>query len=106
VYFSEELYNAEKHGYKFEIIRGFLFEKKAYIFSDYVDTLYNLKENSLKGSADYTISKLLLNSLYGRFGMDPEIELHRVVNDIDAFTIENSDEFIVTDITPLDDDKI
>ena len=30
-----------------------------------------MKETSTKGSAMYTLSKLLLNSLYGRFGLNP-----------------------------------
>ena len=33
-----------------------------------------MKENSPKGSAMYTISKLLLNSLYGRFGLNPLLD--------------------------------
>lgn len=33
-----------------------------------------MKETSQKGSAMYTISKLLLNSLYGRFGLNPILD--------------------------------
>ena len=43
VYFSEELKNAEKYGYKIKIIKGFLFDKKL-VFSDYVDILYQIKK--------------------------------------------------------------
>jgi len=70
-----------KYGYSFKIIRGYLFEK-GYIFSEYVDFLYNLKVNSEKGSPNYTISKLLLNSLYGRLGMnpDPDMENHIIIS--------------------------
>lgn len=106
VYFSEELYNAEKHGYSFTIKRGFLFDEKAYIFSDYVDTLYSIKEQSTKNSADYIISKMLLNSLYGRLGMNPEMERHKIVDDVEAFELENSDEVIITDLTPLENEKV
>jgi hypothetical protein len=77
-YFSEELFNALKYGYKFKILRGYLFEE-ANIFSEYVDYLYKLKVNSLKDSPDYIISKLLLNTLYGRFGMNPQMETHLIV---------------------------
>lgn len=104
VYFSEELYNAINFGYKIEVIRGFLFDKD-FIFSKYVDSLYAIKEKSNKGSPEYLISKMLLNSLYGRFGMSPEIELHEIVADKRAFEIENRDDYIVTDITPLENDK-
>jgi len=37
-----------------------------------------LKKNALKNTPDYTISKLLLNSLYGRFGMSPDKENHEI----------------------------
>lgn len=56
-----------KFGYKFKVISGYLFDKK-YIFNEYVDFLYNLKSTSVKGTPDYVISKLLMNSLYGKFG--------------------------------------
>ena len=78
VYLSEEIYNAMKYGYSFKVLRGYLFEK-SYIFSDYVDRLYSLKQNSSKDSSDYIISKLLLNSLYGRLGMNPEMENHLII---------------------------
>lgn len=79
IYFCEEIYNAEKYGYKFKKLRGYLFNK-ANIFSEYVDFLYNLKVNSDKNSPDYTISKLLLNCLYGRFGMNPVMENHLIIS--------------------------
>ena len=44
-----------------------------------MDFLYNLKVKSLNNSPDYIISKLLLNTLYGRFGMNPQMETHFIV---------------------------
>jgi hypothetical protein len=41
------------------------------IFDKYITDLYQIKENSAKGSALYLISKLLMNSLFGRMGMNP-----------------------------------
>ena len=84
-YLSEEIYNSMKYGYTFKILRGYLFEK-GYIFTDYVDFLYNLKVNSDKNSPDYIISKLLLNSLYGRLGMNPEMENHSIVTNDQALS--------------------
>lgn len=78
LYFSEEIKNAMKYGYKFEVTKGYLFDKKI-IFNDYVDCLYDLKCNSIKGTSEYSISKLLLNSLYGRFGMSPDRPKHVIV---------------------------
>jgi hypothetical protein len=79
-YFSDDLYNASKFGYKFKVKR---FEKGE-VFKDYVDTLYEIKQNSSKGSPNYIISKLLLNSLYGRLGMNPICEHHKILSNDDA----------------------
>jgi DNA polymerase type B, organellar and viral len=39
-----------------------------------------MKENSSKGSSRYSIAKLLLNSLYGRFGMSPNKPNHLILS--------------------------
>lgn len=80
MYFSEELYNAEKYGYQFEVEYGYTFEKNDLIFKNYIDHLYTLKQNSSPKDSKYTISKLLMNSLYGRFGMSPFMEKHKVIH--------------------------
>jgi hypothetical protein len=73
LYFSEEILNAMKNGYEFEFSDGFIF-KKSYIFTEYINVLYKIKQNSEKNSTWYFISKLLMNSLYGRFGLSPNVE--------------------------------
>jgi hypothetical protein len=80
--FSEEMENAIKLGYTFEIIKGYLFEKGD-LFSDYVNKMYNLRKQYQKGHAMNLIAKLLLNSLYGKFGMKTEISR------VDIFNLEN-----------------
>ncbi len=67
--FSEEILNAEKYGYKFDILWGYTFEKSN-IFKDYVNFLYNLRSQYSRSDPLNFIAKILLNSLYGRFGMD------------------------------------
>nr|WRO45312.1 hypothetical protein [Russula virescens] len=67
--FSEEMDNAIKYGYKFNILWGYKFERKN-IFREYVDFLYNLRLEYSKDNPLNYIAKILLNSLYGRFGMD------------------------------------
>lgn len=101
-YFSEEIYNAIKHGYKFKILRGYLFEKQK-IFREYVDFLYDLKVNSSKDTPDYIISKLLLNTLYGRFGMDPQVENHIILNNKDSLLFINKK--VVTNVIDLQNGK-
>jgi len=69
--FSSELDNAVKLGYQFEILWGYKFEPKN-VFKSYVDCLYALRLEYPKSHPLNLIAKLLLNSLYGRFGMIDE----------------------------------
>jgi hypothetical protein len=101
-YFSEEIYNARNYGYEFKILRGYLFNKEK-IFTNYVDFLYNIKVNSKKGTPDYIISKLLLNTLYGRFGMDPYMENHIIINNKDSLQFRANK--IITNILDLNNGK-
>nr|YP_009690257.1 DNA polymerase family B [Porodaedalea pini]QEG57037.1 DNA polymerase family B [Porodaedalea pini] len=77
-YYSEELNNAVKYGYSYEILEGYLFNSDE-IFAGYVDRMYKMKEESQKDSPGYVISKLLMNSLYGRFGMKRSMVNHEIV---------------------------
>ena len=70
-YFSEEIKDKIKDGYTFEILEGFLFEK-SYIFTEYINLLYKIKCNTDSSDSLYYIAKLLMNALYGRFGLNPE----------------------------------
>jgi len=101
-YFSEELFNAKNYGYKFKILRGYLFEE-ANIFSEYVDYLYKLKVNSPSKSPDYIISKLLLNTLYGRFGMNPHIESHLIITNEE--TLKLNSQRMITNVIDLKNGK-
>ena len=96
MYYSEEINNAKKYGYKFEIIKGYLFDKQD-IFSNYVNDLNIIKENAKKNNdqAWYLIAKLLLNSLYGRFGMNPVQETHKIINDDDFVITTISNNFLI-----------
>jgi hypothetical protein len=105
-YFSDELYNAKKYGYKFKVKRGYIFpasREKGNYFSEYVDFLYNLKKNSKKGTPNYITSKLLLNSLYGRLGMNPICEQHLIVSNAKAMGLY--DTHYVTNILDLKNGK-
>jgi DNA polymerase type B, organellar and viral len=63
--------NAVKYGYTFEIIKGYQFEQGD-LFSGYVNKMYGLRNEYVKGHPMNLIAKLLLNSLYGKFGMKVE----------------------------------
>jgi len=70
-FFSEELKLArDKFGYEFEILRGYTFDQTI-IFNHYVNDLYDLRLTFDKYNPMIYIAKILMNSLYGRFGLNP-----------------------------------
>jgi hypothetical protein len=85
--YSEEMDNAKKFGYQFEILRGYQF-KLEYIFSEYVDKMYNLRLEYDRSHPMNLIAKLLMNSLYGKFGMKPESTIVEVFNKNSASEVE------------------
>ena len=87
-YFSEELKFASKYGYKIKIHYGYTFEKEYNIFENYVKHFYSVKSgNSPDISMDKNTAKLLLNSLYGRMGLNPFLDHSGVFNKEDASKI-------------------
>jgi DNA polymerase type B, organellar and viral len=66
--YSLEMDNAIKLGYKIKIIRGYQFEQ-GNIFENYIERMYELRLRYDKSNPMNLIAKLLMNSLYGRFGM-------------------------------------
>jgi hypothetical protein len=88
VYFSEEIKNAKKYGYKFKILRGYIFNKKI-IFKNFVEKFYNIKNKTNINDPLYTVSKLILNSLYGKFGMNPYKDKHIIINDDKLYDLVN-----------------
>lgn len=77
--FSGEMDNALKYGYTFEILNGYQFEK-GNIFEAFVEKLYNLRLQYLKGHPMNLIAKLLMNSLYGKFGMKNQSTIIEIFN--------------------------
>ncbi len=65
VYFSEELKEVIKHGYKVTLIKGYEFSK-VYLFNDYVNHFYEIKKYS--SGPERFIAKMHLNQIYGIFG--------------------------------------
>lgn len=68
-YFSEELKYAQNLGYQVTVINGYTMQKEI-LFKDYVTTFYKLKTSETNNKSERHIAKLMLNSLYGKFGMD------------------------------------
>ena len=67
--FSEEMkIAANNFGYTFEVLRGYKFDQLD-LFSGFVTKMYELRTEFAKDHPMNLIAKLLMNSLYGKFGM-------------------------------------
>lgn len=73
VYYTEELKYAKSLGYTVLPISGYLYEKKESPFKDFVTTLFQNRLEAKKTGNDAMsyVYKILMNSLYGRFGINP-----------------------------------
>jgi hypothetical protein len=76
---TEEFHAYKALGYKFEIFEGYLFDK-GNLFKQYIDFWFSIKQNSEPGSVMYFLAKLFLNSLYGRFGLTPNLPKNVILN--------------------------
>jgi DNA polymerase type B, organellar and viral len=103
--FSEEMNNALKYGYKIEVLWGYTFESKN-IFKDYVDFLYSIRSNYSKSDPMNFIAKILLNSLYGRFGMDDNFDNITIIHKDYYNDFENKFIDKITEKIELDDHYI
>lgn len=85
-----ELNYAIELGYKIEeVYQGVVFENDGKIFKNYVNYFYTKRKNS-KSDTDKIICKLLLNSLYGRFGMDTEKDQLHIEKHIEGETYHST----------------
>lgn len=73
VYYTEELKLAKSIGYKIEPLRGYLYEKGYGLFDNFVNTLFSARQLAKQQGRDGMsfVYKILMNSLYGRFGINP-----------------------------------
>lgn len=73
VWSTKELEYAKSQGCKInKIYHGAIFQNGGPIFKEYIDTLYKMrmKAKSEKDGVTDILTKLLMNSLYGRFGLN------------------------------------
>lgn len=97
VYFSEELKYAQQLGYTIVPIRGYLFERKdSSPFEGFISSLYARRQMAKKegDEAMSYIYKILMNSLYGRFGINPNITVSDICEESRYQELLNSPGFI------------
>jgi len=85
-YSSVDIENAKEKGYEIEVITGYYWNETDYVFKEYIEEFYKMKQNSKKGTPAYTTAKLYLNGLYGKM-------IQRAINSKDAI-ISTSEEFL------------
>ena len=78
-YFSEELKFARKIGYKITVLSGYTFNREDNVFKKYIESIYDIKSNP-KNSVQRALAKSLLNNLLGRFGIDLNKPVTKVVS--------------------------
>lgn len=103
--FSQEMDNALKYGYEIEVLWGYTFESEI-IFKDYVDFLYNLRSQYDKSNPLNFIAKILMNSLYGRFGMDDNFSNINIIHNDYFSEFENKFFDSITKVTDIDEYKL
>jgi hypothetical protein len=101
--YSEEILNAIKYGYEIQVLRGYYFTDKTTIFKEYILELYSLRLEFSKNHPMNLIAKLLMNSLYGRFGMDYSLEQTSIQTGNQVLNLLNSNKNTnhIVDIEPL-----
>ncbi len=77
--YSEEIKEAIKDGYKIDVICAYKFHRGDNVFKNFVDNFYQMKSESTN-PIDRLIAKLMLNSLYGKFGMKDINSRLRIIN--------------------------
>jgi len=64
------------------VIRSVYRFHQSITFKAYVDHFYELKKSSKNGSPEYLFAKLMLNSLYGKFGANPNKYEENIIVDM------------------------
>lgn len=87
--FSEEAKYALKYGYQINIEYCYQFKRGVDLFKDYVNDLYEIKSLT-KDPVLYSLSKLFLNSLYGRMGMKELSNTMKIVDKKEAEALDKT----------------
>jgi hypothetical protein len=79
IYNSVDIDNALELGYKIKLVEGYYWEKTENVFDNYINYLYDFKKNANKGSAQYTLAKLMMNGLYGKTIQRPILDENVII---------------------------
>jgi len=68
------LRKAREVGYEIEPLKSYDFEETVPLFKDHIDKWYEIKRRAKKGTSQFLISKIFMNSLYGKFAQRQDVE--------------------------------
>lgn len=103
---------AKKNGYIIKVLKGYNFDRETNVFKQYVDKVYSIKSNPINPSKK-SMAKSLLNNLLGRFGINLEKSVTKVLSNqvyrtkmlmhkIISYKQISNDKVLVTYIPKLD----
>ena len=100
VYYSEELKYARGLGYTVIPLSGYLFERRDSPFRDFVSTLFESRLEARKAGNEALafVYKILMNSLYGRFGINPKSTTTEICDEDRFKSLIKNSEFISSDM--------
>ncbi|XP_016182637.1 uncharacterized protein LOC107624706 [Arachis ipaensis] len=102
VYYSEELKYAKSLGYRVIPLSGYLFDRKGTPFRDFVSSLYESRLNAKKSGNEALsfVYKIIMNSLYGRFGINPKCTITEICDeDRKQYLFKNSEFLFIEQIS-------
>ena len=85
VYNSVDIDNAISHGYQIKILEGYYWETTEEVFDEYIKYLYDFKKKATKGTAQYTLAKLMMNGLYGKTIQRPILDENAIIHKKEEF---------------------
>jgi len=100
VYYTEELKYARDLGYTVIPISGYLFKKMESPFSSFVSSLFESRLEARKSGNEAMsyVYKILMNSLYGRFGINPKSTTTEICDEDRYMNLLRNSEFIFGDM--------
>lgn len=105
VYNSIDIQEAHNHKYKFTEVYQFIEWYEEYpIFEEYITKIFELKKAAEKETVQYTVSKLLMNGLYGKQIQAPIVEQEALISTMEEWhkiRMHN----VVYDVKKIDDNK-
>ena len=85
VYNSVDIDNALSHGYQVKVLEGYYWEQTELVFDGYIKYLYDFKKKATKGTAQYTLAKLMMNGLYGKTIQRPILDESAIIHKKEEF---------------------